>query len=740
MEKSQDKSQSSQKKIQSPSVAKSSEETSPVVLSGDSPKASAQSESSSSTVGLSEKATQAEKTVPISEEKNSHRATSPEEKKTAEEESHTTRATQESTSKADDLSTNPPRSSAETEEEKTDVWTYDHSRKFAQNYAKDAHKSMSEAYVATVQEIQEQKVVSGVIIHLTDKYVVVNIGYKSDGFLHRSEFRDTREEPKVGDIVEVFVEKYEDAEGNLLISRHKARMIRSWECIQDSYDQNSVLEGKVKRRTKGGLILNIFGIEAFLPGSQVDIKPVRDFDSYVGKTIEVKVVKINYANDNVVVSHKMLIEKDIEQQKAEILSNLEKGQVLEGVVKNITKFGAFIDLGGIDGLLHITDIAWGRIGTPQELLEIGQEVNVVVLGFDDEKKRISLGMKQLEPHPWDVIKDYEIGQKIKGEIVNVTDYGAFLKVAKGVEGLIHVSEMSWSQHLRSTEEFIKVGEEVEVIILSIDKEEHKMALSLRRMTQDPWQQQDLLSKYASRTKHVGIVRNLTNYGLFLELEEGIDGLVHVSDLSWTKKIRHPADFVKAGEKLEVVVLEVDSDNRKLALSHKHLEKNPWDELESIFKRGSTHKCTITKRADKVAILELPYGLEGICYLKNLLKEDKTTAQEGETLPFVVTEFFKDDKRIVLSHKHTFQQSNKNGTKSKKDSDPAVRRILSEMSQSIEKVELGELESLSSLKELQEKDAAKEKSQTSSSKETNASDKKEKTKPESDTENKTKPDK
>ena len=439
-------------------------------------------------------------------------------------------------------------SSTEVEEDEANMWVSSYSRKFSHNYTKEEQKSMTESYISTVQEIQEKEVVSGVISHVTEKYVGVSIGYKSDGLVHRSEFRDTKEEPKVGDTVEVFIEKYEDTEGNLLISRRKAQMIRAWERIQSSHDKDSVLEGKVKRRTKGGLILDIFGIEAFLPGSQVDLKPVRDFDAYVGKTIEVKVVKINYANDNVVVSHKMLIEKDIEKQKAEILSNLEKGQVLEGVVKNITKFGAFIDLGGIDGLLHITDITWGRIGTPKDVLEIGQEINVVVLGFDDEKKRISLGLKQLEPHPWDITKDYEIGRKIKGKIVNITDYGAFLEVATGVEGLVHVSEMSWSQHLRSPEEFVKVGEEVEALILSIDNEDHKMALSLRQMSEDPWMRKDLLSKYASGTKHEGLVRNLTNFGLFLELEEGIDGLVHVSDLSWTKKIRHPSDFIKAGEK------------------------------------------------------------------------------------------------------------------------------------------------------------------------------------------------
>ena len=592
------------------------------------------------------------------------------------------------------------------EAEDESLWTSGEGRKFAQSYSEAARNSMSETYSATVQEVQEKEVVTGKITRLTDKYVVIDLGCKSDGLVHRSEFRDAKDPPEVGHPVEVFVDRQEDKEGNLIVSRRKARMIRSWERIQSSHDKDSILEGKVKRRTKGGLIVDIFGIEAFLPGSQVDIKPIRDFDAYVDKTIEVKVVKINYANDNVVVSHKMLIEKDIEQQKAEILNNLEKGQVLEGIVKNITRFGAFIDLGGIDGLLHITDIAWGRVGNPRDILEVEQKVNVVVLGFDDEKKRISLGMKQLKAHPWDITKEYKEGQKIKGKVVNTTDYGAFVEVATGVEGLIHVSELSWSQHLRSPRDFVKTGEEIEAVILSIDNEEHKMALSIRQLQEDPWQRKDLLSKYAVDTRHTGVVRNFTNYGIFLELEEGIDGLVHVSDLSWFKRIKHPSNFVKAGEKLEVVVLELDPENRRVSLSHKHLEKNPWEEFETIFGRGQTHNCTIIKRTEKVAVLELPYGLEGICYTKNLVKEDQSTAKEDETLPFVVTDFSKEDRRIVLSHTQTFKKP-KRSTRSRKSSE-AVQRTLSEVNKETEKSTLGELESLSSLKaQLEEQSPSEE---------------------------------
>ena len=423
--------------------------------------------------------------------------------------------------------------------------------------------------------------------------------------------------------------------------------------IHGALNEDNVIEGFVKRRTKGGLIVDVYGVESFLPGSQIDVKPIRDFDVFVGKKMEVKVVKINTANDNVVVSHKVLIEKDLEHQKAEILENLEKGQVLEGVIKNMTNFGVFIDLGGVDGLLHITDISWGRINDPSDVLSLDQKVNVVVLDFDDDKKRISLGMKQLTEHPWDKLEaTVEVGSKVKGSIVNVADYGAFLELSPGVEGLIHVSEMSWSQHLRNPQDFISIGDELEAVVLTIERGERKMSLGIKQLTEDPWTKQDVLTKYAVGTNHTGAVRNLTNFGLFIELEEGIDGLVHVSDLSWTKKIKHPSEFVKFGDNLEVQVLELDIDNRRLALGHKQLEENPWDTFESVFTIGSTHKCTVLSKNDKGSTIELPYGIEGIATNKNLKKEDGSSVEVGETLDFVVMEFSKDDKRIVLSHTYT----------------------------------------------------------------------------------------
>jgi len=506
----------------------------------------------------------------------------------------------------------------------------------------------------------------------------------------------------------VYIEEQENANGQLVLSRRKAKIVKAWETIQHAYEHDEVIEGMVKRRTKGGLIVDIYGVEAFLPGSQIDVKPIRDFDVFVGKKMEVKVVKINYTNDNVVVSHKVLIEKDLEKQKAEILNNLEKGQVLEGVIKNMTNFGVFIDLGGVDGLLHITDISWGRINHPEEVLQLDAKVNVVVLDFDDEKKRISLGMKQLTSHPWDSLgKEIEIGSKVKGKIVNVADYGAFLELLPGVEGLIHVSEMSWSQHLRNPQDFISIGDEIEAVVLTIDRDERKMSLGIKQLSEDPWTKQDLIVSYAVGTKHKGVVRNLTNFGLFIELEEGIDGLVHVSDLSWTKKIKHPSEFVKVGDELEVVVLELDVDNRRLALSHKHLEENPWDTFETVFTRGSVHKCTIINKSEKGAILELPYGLEGFAATKNLTKEDGSVAEAGETLDFMVMEFSKDEKRIALSHTAIFSepqpQERPKAAPAKKDvkgKSKAVDRI----NKDAEKTTLGDLEALSALKEQMESKA------------------------------------
>ena len=536
-------------------------------------------------------------------------------------------------------------------------WDRADNKGFGGGYSDTERDQMLEMYDNTLSEVKEKEVVMGTVVGITDREVLLNIGFKSDGLVPASEFRDLPD-LKMGDEVEVYVENQEDPNGQLVLSRKKAKVITAWQKIQKALDEDLIIDGFVKRRTKGGLIVDIFSVEAFLPGSQIDVKPIRDFDVFVGKKMEVKVVKINYANDNVVVSHKVLIEKDLEAQRAQILNNLEKGQVLEGVIKNMTNFGVFIDLGGVDGLLHITDISWGRISHPSEVLNLDQKVNVVVLDFDEDKKRISLGMKQLQAHPWDALpEEIQIGSKVKGKIVNVADYGAFLEIQPGVEGLIHVSEMSWSQHLRNPQEFLKVGDEVEAQVLTLDRNERKMSLGIKQLTEDPWTRPELREKYAVGTKHKGLVRNLTNFGLFLELEEGIDGLVHVSDLSWTKKIKHPSDFIKVGEELEVVVLELDVDNRRLALGHKQLEENPWDTFENIFAVGTIHRCTIVNKNDKMATLELPYGIEGFSSLKNLSKEDGTPAEVGESMDFKVTEFSKDEKRIMLSHSKTWQESN-----------------------------------------------------------------------------------
>ena len=577
-------------------------------------------------------------------------------------------------------------------------WEDFETRGFGEGYSKEQKAQMEAMYTGTLTEITEKEVIKGVVVGINDKDVIINIGFKSDGLVPLSEFRDVAG-IKVGDSVEVFIEEQENALGQLILSRKKAKIVRAWHDIEGALENDSVIEGLVKRRTKGGLIVDIYGVEAFLPGSQIDVKPIRDFDIYVGKMMEVKVVKINHANDNVVVSHKILIEKDLEKQKAEILNNLEKGQVLEGVIKNMTNFGVFIDLGGVDGLLHITDISWGRINHPEEVLQLDQKVQIVVLDFDDDKRRISLGMKQLTSHPWDSLaSSLEIGSRVKGKIVNVADYGAFLELAAGVEGLIHVSEMSWSQHLRNPADFVKVGDEIEAVVLTLDKDERKMSLGIKQLTEDPWTKQDMAAKYAVGTKHKGVVRNLTNFGLFLELEEGIDGLVHVSDLSWTKKIKHPSEFVKVGEELAVAVLELDVENRRLALGHKQLEENPWDTFETVFPVGSVHKCTVNSKNDKGAVLELPYGLEGFATVKNLEKEDGSQVEVGEALDFKVSEFSKDDKRIVLSHTATFREEAKPAKKaaaSKKKEDSV------EIPAQAEKSTLGDLDALAELKEKME---------------------------------------
>lgn len=564
--------------------------------------------------------------------------------------------------------------------------------KFGTGYSSDEKAKLAALYDGTLTEVKETQVVSGTIVSITDRDVVVNIGFKSDGLIPLSEFRDMND-LRIGEVIDVYVENKENPLGQLVLSRKKAKVVKAWENIELALQNDTVIEGIVKRRTKGGLIVDIYGIEAFLPGSQIDVKPIRDFDIFVGKKMEVKVVKINYANDNVVVSHKVLIEKDLEAQKAEILSNLEKGQVLEGVIKNMTNFGVFIDLGGVDGLLHITDISWGRINHPEEKLKLDQRVRVVVLDFDEEKKRISLGMKQLDPHPWETLgEDVTVGSVVKGKIVNVADYGAFLEIKQGVEGLIHVSEMSWSQHLRNPQDFIKIGDELEAVVLTLDREERKMSLGLKQLSSDPWTRPDLKEKYAIGSKHTGIVRNLTNFGLFLELEEGIDGLVHISDLSWTKKIKHPSEFIKIGEKLEVQVLELDVEQRRLALGHKQLEENPWDTFETVFTVGSVHKATVISKNDKGALLELPYGIEGFANMKHLTKEDGSKAEIGETLDFKVLEFTKEDKRIILSHTNTFKESKEKETSASSTSkEDKVEEVST-------KSTLGDLEALSQLKD------------------------------------------
>jgi len=574
---------------------------------------------------------------------------------------------------------------------------------FGEGYSSAERENLNKLYSGTVTTVANSEVVKGIVVGINNRDVILNIGFKSDGLVPLAEFKDMPN-LKIGDEVDLFIEERENAMGQLVLSRRKAKLVKGWEYVQTALDKDEVIEGFVKRRTKGGLIVDVFGIEAFLPGSQIDVKPIRDFDIYVNKNIEVKVVKINYTNDNVVVSHKVLIEKDLEQQKAAILTNLDKGQVLEGVIKNMTNFGVFIDLGGVDGLLHITDISWGRVAHPEEVLKLDQTVKVVVLDFDQDKKRISLGMKQLTPHPWESLPaEVIVGSKVKGRIVNVADYGAFLELQPGVEGLIHVSEMSWSQHLRNPQDFIKVGDIVEAVVLTIDREERKMSLGIKQLSEDPWTRPEVLSKYAIGTTHKGIVRNLTNFGLFLELEEGIDGLVHVSDLSWTKKVKHPSEFTKVGENLEVKVLELDAANRRLALSHKHMEQNPWDTFETIFTAGSVHKGTVVNKNEKGMIVELQYGIEGFCSIKNISKQDGGKTEIGESLDFKVLDFSKDDRRISLSHRAMWSADVAEEKPAVQQAAPKRKpeskgKTIANINQQSEKSTLGDLEALSALKE------------------------------------------
>ncbi len=564
-----------------------------------------------------------------------------------------------------------------------------------------SHEALEQAYDSTLNKVNDREVVDGTVIAMNKREVVVNIGYKSDGIIPLSEFR-YNPELKVGDTVEVYIENQEDKKGQLILSHKKARATRSWDRVNAALENEEIIKGYIKCRTKGGMIVDVFGIEAFLPGSQIDVKPIRDYDVFVGKTMEFKVVKINQEFKNVVVSHKALIEAELEQQKKEIIGKLEKGQVLEGTVKNITSYGVFIDLGGVDGLIHITDLSWGRVSDPKEVVELDQKLNVVILDFDDEKKRIALGLKQLTPHPWDALDaNLQVGDKVKGKVVVMADYGAFIEIAPGVEGLIHVSEMSWSQHLRSAQDFMKVGDEVEAVILTLDRDERKMSLGIKQLKQDPWE--TIEEKYPVGSKHTAKVRNFTNFGVFVEIEEGVDGLIHISDLSWTKKVKHPSEFTQIGADIEVQVLEIDKENRRLSLGHKQLEENPWDVFETVFTVGSVHEGTIIEMLDKGAVVALPYGVEGFATPKHLVKEDGSQAQLDEKLSFKVIEFNKDAKRIILSHSRIFEDAAKAEERAeKKAASNAKKTTKREEAPAIQNqaasTTLGDIDALAALKE------------------------------------------
>ena len=566
-------------------------------------------------------------------------------------------------------------------------------------------EELDKAYDETLNKVADHQVCDGKVISVDKKEVVVNIGYKSDGIIPASEFR-YNPDLKIGDVVEVYVESAEDKKGQLILSHKKARMSKSWDRVNAALEAEEVVQGFIKCRTKGGMIVDVFGIEAFLPGSQIDVHPIRDYDQFVGKTMEVKIVKINQEFRNVVVSHKALIEQELEAQKKEIIGRLEKGQILEGTVKNITTYGVFVDLGGVDGLIHITDLSWGRVDDPHKVVELDQKINVVILDFDDEKRRIALGLKQLTPHPWDALDaNLKVGDHVTGKVVVIADYGAFVEVQPGVEGLIHVSEMSWSQHLRSAQEFLKVGEEVEAVILTLDRDERKMSLGIKQLREDPWE--NIEAKYPVGSKHTAKVRNFTNFGVFVELEEGVDGLIHISDLSWTKKVKHPSEFTQVGAEIEVIVLDIDKENRRLSLGHKQLEDNPWDVFEEKFTVGSIHEGKITELLEKGAVVALDENVEGFATPKHLQKEDGSQAQAGETLPFKVIEFNKDSKRIILSHSRTFEDpareekkaaaaaAKKAAPRAKKDETPKIENVAASTT-------LGDIDVLAELKAKMEK--------------------------------------
>ena len=571
------------------------------------------------------------------------------------------------------------------------------------DYTPKVRAEYESLYDETLSSVAENEVVDGTVISMTKREVVINIGYKSEGVVSLNEFR-YNQELKIGDAVEVYVESKEDKSGQLILSHKKARALKSWDRVNEAHAKDEIIKGYIKCRTKGGMIVDVFGIESFLPGSQIDVKPIRDYDMYVEKTMEFKVVKINHEYKNVVVSHKALIEEELEQQRKEIIAKLEKGQVLEGTVKNITSYGVFIDLGGVDGLVHITDLSWGRVNHPDEIVELDQKLNVVILDFDDNKKRIALGIKQLTPHPWESLdKDLKVGDKVKGKVVVMADYGAFIEIAPGVEGLIHVSEMSWSQHLRSAQEFLKIGDEVKAVILTMDREDRKMSLGMKQLKPDPWEK--IEKKYPVGSNHKAKVRNFTNFGIFVEIEEGVDGLIHISDLSWTKKIKHPAEFTSIGADIETVVLEIDVENRRLSLGHKQLEENPWEVFESVFTVDSIHEGTIVEVFDKGAIVTLPYGIEGFVTPKHLVKEDKSQGKVDEKLEFKVLEFNKGAKRIILSHSRVFEDKDKLAKKITRKSSSSIARKSSKRTKSnSEKTTLGDITDLAALKsEMEEKE-------------------------------------
>ena len=582
--------------------------------------------------------------------------------------------------------------------------------KYDDLYAKDEQEMLEKMYGETLTSIQEQDVIDGVVVSITPREVVVNIGYKSDGVISKSELR-YKEDLQIGDTVEVFIESQEDKNGQLILSHKKARALRAWESVNNALATQEVIKGHVKCRTKGGLIVDVFGIEAFLPGSQIDVKPIRDYDVYVDKTMEFKVVKINKEFKNVVVSHKALIEAELEVQKKEIISQLEKGQVLEGTVKNITSYGVFIDLGGVDGLVHITDLSWGRVNHPEEIVQLDEKIKVVILDFDDEKKRIALGMKQLEGHPWDKLDEkLQVGDKVKGKVVVVADYGAFVEIQPGVEGLIHVSEISWSNHLQPAQAFFKVGDEVETEILTLDREERKMSLGVKQLSKDPWD--GIETRFPVESKHSGKVTNISDFGVFVELEDGVDGLVHISDLSWSKKINHPKEITAVGEEMEIVILEIDKDNRRLSLGYKQLEENPWETFETVFEIGSIHKGTISELTAKSATVIMPYGVEAFATKRNLVKEDNTNADKDEELDFKVMEFNKNAKKIVVSHTQIhkdIEYEEKTEKRSKANSDQkATQKVIKDMKNKQEKTTLGDLDALATLKSEMQKDEEKKK--------------------------------